>query len=109
MKQLSDYGMFLFITGDYLKSSEFSGKINFSFYIIYQVYNNLPRYPNAIPCTEKFRQKVNMWGGISFKGPTSKEIPTPLATSPSVKRKNPDCIETNEDSYDLISNNSVLL
>ncbi len=26
--------------------------------------------PEAIPCTTKYRKKVNVCGGISFKGPT---------------------------------------
>ena len=31
----------------------------------------LPRsYPRAMPCTSKYRKKVNICGGISFKGPT---------------------------------------
>ena len=27
-------------------------------------------YPKAIPCTSKYRKKVNICGGISYKGPT---------------------------------------
>ena len=27
-------------------------------------------YPEAIPCTTKYRKKVNICGGISFEGPT---------------------------------------
>ena len=27
-------------------------------------------YPRAIPSTTKYRKKVNIFGGISFKGPT---------------------------------------
>lgn len=28
------------------------------------------QYPKAIPCTSKFASKLNIWGGISSKGPT---------------------------------------
>ena len=28
------------------------------------------RYPRGVPCTIKYRSKVNICGGISFKGPT---------------------------------------
>ena len=28
------------------------------------------RYPNSIPSTDKYRKKLNVWAGISFKGPT---------------------------------------
>ena len=28
-------------------------------------------YPKAYNGTKKFRQKLNIWGGISFKGPTN--------------------------------------
>ena len=27
-------------------------------------------YPDSLPCSSKFRQKVNVWGGISYKGAT---------------------------------------
>jgi hypothetical protein len=27
-------------------------------------------YPEAIPCTTKYRKKINICGGISFEGPT---------------------------------------
>jgi hypothetical protein len=29
-----------------------------------------PRRSNGIPSTAKYRRKVNIWGGISFRGPT---------------------------------------
>ncbi|RNA15871.1 Transposable element Tcb2 transposase [Brachionus plicatilis] len=28
-------------------------------------------YPNAFPCTSKTKSKLNVWGGISFMGPTN--------------------------------------
>ena len=31
-------------------------------------------YPEAIGSTSKFRQKVNICGGISYKGPTSFKV-----------------------------------
>lgn len=31
-------------------------------------------YPVALPCTTKYREKVNVCGGISFKGPTEFKV-----------------------------------
>lgn len=28
------------------------------------------KHPRSLPKTTKFRRKINIWGGISFKGPT---------------------------------------
>lgn len=32
--------------------------------------------PDAIPATSKIRKKVNIWGGISYKGPTTFVVKT---------------------------------
>lgn len=28
------------------------------------------KYPKAIPCTNKHKSKINIWGGISYRGPS---------------------------------------